>query len=80
MEASGQVVFVNSRGERLDTEQITWYQDSARIYTDKAVRIQRGDNIIHGQGLVAAEDFSRYRVKRVTGTLQMATGDTLPAQ
>lgn len=80
MEAIGEVVFVNSKGERLETEQIIWYQDSARIYTDKPVRIQRGDNIIHGQGLVAAEDFSRYQVKRVTGTLQLAADDTLAAE
>lgn len=80
MEAIGEVVFVNSKGERLETEQIIWYQDSARIYSDKAVRIQRGDNIIHGQGLVAAEDFSRYQVQRVTGSLQLTVGDTLPAE
>lgn len=80
MEASGEVVFVNSKGERLETEQIIWYRDSARIYTDRPVRIQRGDNIIHGQGLVAAEDFSRYQVKRVTGTLQLAADDTLAAE
>lgn len=80
MEAVGEVVFVNTKGERLETEQIIWYQDSARIYTDKPVRIQRGDNVIHGLGLVAAEDFSRYQVKRVTGTLQLAADDTLAAE
>ncbi|MEZ4757315.1 MAG: LPS export ABC transporter periplasmic protein LptC [Flavobacteriales bacterium] len=80
MEAIGEVVFVNSKGERLETEMIIWYQDSARIYTDKAVRIQRGDDIIHGQGLVAAEDFSRYQVQHVTGTLQMAVSDTLATE
>lgn len=80
MEAMGDVVFLNSKGERLETEQIIWYRDSARIYTDKPVRIQRGNNIIHGSGLVAAEDFSRYQVKRVTGTLQLAMDDTLGAE
>jgi hypothetical protein len=30
--------------------------------------------------LVAAEDFSRYQVQRVTGSLQLTVGDTLPAE
>lgn len=77
MEVYDEVVFVNVKGERLETEQLTWQQDSARVRTDKAVRIQRGTDVIHGQGLEAAEDFSRYVIKRVTGTLSL--GDTLAA-
>ena len=77
MEVYEEVVFVNVKGERLDTEKVVWYQDSARIYTDKAVRIQRGQDIIHGQGLDASEDFSRYAIRRITGTLRMSQDDTL---
>ncbi len=80
MEAYEQVVFINAKGERLDTEEVIWLQDSARIYTDKAVRIQRGGDVIHGQGLVAAEDFSKYTVRRITGTLRIASDDTLAAE
>ena len=77
MEVYEQVVFVNSKGERLETEQLTWDQDSARVKTDKAVRIQRGPDIIHGMGLDAAEDFSHYVIHRITGQLYMQPGDTL---
>jgi LPS export ABC transporter protein LptC len=80
MEAYEQVVFINAKGERLETEEVIWYQDSAKIFTDKAVRIQRGGDVIHGQGLVAAEDFSKYSVRRITGTLRIASDDTLAAQ
>jgi LPS export ABC transporter protein LptC len=80
MEVYEEVVFVNVKGERLDTEKVVWYQDSARIFTDKAVRIQRGQDIIHGQGLDANEDFSRYTVRRITGTLRMSQGDTLDGE
>ena len=76
MEVMEQVVFINARGERLETEQLTWEQDSARVHTDKAVRVQRGEDVIHGQGLDAAEDFSHYTIRRVTGTLQLGS-DTL---
>lgn len=77
MEVFEQVVFVNSKGERLETEQLTWDQDSARVHTDKAVRIQRGPDIIHGMGLDAAEDFSHYVIHRITGQLYMEPDDTL---
>ncbi|MBK6832088.1 MAG: LPS export ABC transporter periplasmic protein LptC [Flavobacteriales bacterium] len=76
MEVMEQVVFINAKGERLETEQLTWEQDSGRVHTDKAVRVQRGEDVIHGQGLDAAEDFSHYTIRRVTGTLQLGS-DTL---
>lgn len=76
MEVYEQVVFVNARGDRLETEQLNWEQDSARVYTDKAVRVQRGADVIHGMGLVAAEDFSRYTIRKVTGEIHLED-DTL---
>ena len=51
MEVYEEVVFVNAKGERLETEQLTWDQDSGRVHTEKAVRIQRGPDIIHGKEL-----------------------------
>jgi len=71
-----EVVFVNAKGERLETEQLTWLQDSAKVRTDKAVRIQRGPDVIHGMGLEAAEDLSHYVIHRITGQLYMSD-DTL---
>lgn len=79
MEVYEQVVFVNSKGERLETEQLTWQQDSARVRTDKAVRVQRGPDVIHGMGLDAAEDFSSYVIHRITGQLYLPPDDTLAA-
>lgn len=78
MEVYEEVVFVNAKGERLETEQLTWYQDSARVRTDKAVRVQRGHDVIHGLGLDAAEDFSSYVIHRITGQLYVPD-DTLAA-
>lgn len=69
MQVFEQVVFVNAKGERLETEALTWEQDSAKVFTDKAVRIVKGQDVIYGQGLEADEDFSRYRIHRVTGEL-----------
>jgi LPS export ABC transporter protein LptC len=77
MEVYEEVVFVNEKGERLETEQLTWDQDSAKVRTDRPVRIVRGGDVIHGQGLEADEDFSRYTIRRITGILELAADDTL---
>jgi len=77
MEVNEQVVFINRKGERLETEQLIWDQDSGRVSTDRAVRIQRGGDVIHGQGLEADEDFGRYTIRRIKGVLELATDDTL---
>lgn len=76
MEVFENVVFINGRGERLETEQLTWDQDSARVHTDKPVRVERNGDIIHGQGLDAAEDFSRYTIRRITGIINLDADST----
>jgi LPS export ABC transporter protein LptC len=77
MQVFEEVVFTNTEGDRLETEALTWAQDSDKVYTDKPVKVVRGGDIIFGRGLDANEDFSRYTVRRITGTLQVPEGDTL---
>lgn len=77
MTVEEEVVFVNARGEKLETEHLTWNQDSNRVFTDCPVKITRSRDIIYGQGLDAAQDFSRYTIRRITGTLFIDRSDTL---
>lgn len=77
MQVEDHVVFTNARGERLETEQLTWNQDSDRVFTDRPVRITRSQDIIYGQGLDADQDFSRYTIRRITGTIFVADNDTI---
>ncbi|MBZ0207711.1 MAG: LPS export ABC transporter periplasmic protein LptC [Flavobacteriales bacterium] len=77
MTVEEQVVFVNARGEKLETEQLTWSRDSNRVYTDRPVKITRARDIIYGQGLDASQDFGRYTIRRITGTLFIDRSDTL---
>ena len=77
MEAREQVVFTNRQGERLETELLIWSQDSDRVYTDHPVRVVRGRNIMHGKGLLANADFSKYRILHPSGELYMEPTDTL---
>jgi LPS export ABC transporter protein LptC len=77
MEVRDHVVFTNVRGERLETEHLVWSQDSDRVWTDQPVKIIRAEDILYGQGLDANEDFSRYTIRRLTGTLYVDPEDTL---
>lgn len=77
MEVRDHVVFTNALGERLETEHLVWSQDSDRVWTDQPVKIVRAQDILYGQGLDANEDFSRYTIRRLTGTLYVRPGDTL---
>lgn len=71
MEVRENVVFTNARGERLETESLIWSRDSARVWTDRPVKIVREHDILYGEGLDASEDFSRYTIRRLTGTLYL---------
>ncbi len=71
MIATDSVVFVNNVGEKLHTEELIWVQDSAVVYTDKFVTIEREDDIIYGKGLVSDETFSNYNIKEATGTFYL---------
>ena len=77
MEVEEQVVFINAKGEKLETEQLTWDQDSDRVFTDRPVKVTRAKDIIYGQGLDASQDFSRYTIRHITGSLFLDRSDTL---
>jgi LPS export ABC transporter protein LptC len=67
MEVRDKVKFKNFKGEILETEKLTWEQDSDLVYTEDPVRIIRKSDTIHGVGLFANEDFSKYTIKNPSG-------------
>lgn len=70
------VVIVNIKGERLDTEELVWKRKDQKIYSDKFVRITTADEIIYGTGFEAKQDFSEYVIKNISGTVQVKGGNT----
>jgi LPS export ABC transporter protein LptC len=67
MKAKGNVVVFNKKGEKLNTEQLTWDANTKKIYTDEPVRITTKDKVIKGKGLISDETFTNYRIKNITG-------------
>lgn len=66
------VIVINTKGEKLNTEELTWKKKERKIFSDKFVKIQTQDEIIFGEGLEALEDFSEYTIKKVKGTVKVA--------
>jgi LPS export ABC transporter protein LptC len=59
----------NRNGDKLNTEKLWWDKKSKKVYTDAFVKIQTPDEIIYGDGLESNEDFTKYRILNIKGTL-----------
>jgi LPS export ABC transporter protein LptC len=71
MEAKKNVVVINDKGEVLNTESLIWYEDSAKIFSDEFVEISTADEIIRGEGMVANQDFTDWRIFKTTGEINV---------
>lgn len=69
LEAQRNVIVINEKGEKLNTEHLTWNGVTKKIYTDKFVKITTQDEVIWGDGLEANEDFSEYEITHVKGQI-----------
>lgn len=70
--AVGDVVVISyEKDQKLNTEELHWKQDEAKVFTDKFVRIETAEEILMGEGLTAAQDFSTYRILKPTGELNI---------
>ncbi len=69
MEAKNDVVVVNAKGERLNTEHLIWNEKTSKIYSDKFVKITTPDKIIYGNGFEANQDFTSYKIFHIKGTI-----------
>ncbi|HEY8403833.1 MAG TPA: LPS export ABC transporter periplasmic protein LptC [Flavobacteriales bacterium] len=62
--ARDSVVLVSSKGERLETEELIYLEDSAKIFTDRFVKIVTSNgSTLYGNGLVSNDSFTKWRIK-----------------
>lgn len=73
MVAKKDVVLVNIKGDTLRTEELFWDETEQKIYSNQSVRITTPDEIILGKGFESNLDFSKYRIKEISGIISMKT-------
>ena len=76
MEAKENVVVVNKKGETLNTEHLIWEEKTERIHTEEFVKITTEDEVIFGHGLESNQDFSKYRIKKIKGTINLKDAES----
>lgn len=69
MEAKRNVVVINEKGDRLNTEHLIWDAITKQIYTDQFVKITTKEQTIWGDGLKANQDFSKYEILHPKGNI-----------
>ncbi len=68
MEAKNDVVVINRKGEKLNTEHLIWNQPKKLIYSKKFVKITTADEVIFGEGFESSETFDNWTITKVTGS------------
>ena len=68
------VVVYNTQGDTLRCPDLWWDQNSQRFYTEKDVRIRKGQDIFFGKGLEAKQDLTEINIKRATGRVLVKEG------
>jgi LPS export ABC transporter protein LptC len=71
MVAKNDVILVNIKGDTLRTEELFWDETEQKIYSNQSVRITTPDEIILGKGFESNLDFSKYRIKEISGIISM---------
>ncbi len=75
MEAVNQVQVLNSQGDLLETEHLIWNQETEKVYTEEFVKITTKDEVIFGKGLESNQDFTKYVIKKISGTIMLNNSD-----
>jgi LPS export ABC transporter protein LptC len=71
MEARKNVEVINEKGNKLNTDHLTYDPADRKLRSDAFVTITTQDEIIYGTGLDANEDFSRYTILNPKGIINL---------
>lgn len=77
MEANNDVVVINSKGEKLNTEHLIWEENKKKIHSNAFVKITTAEEIIYGDGFEANQNFTQYKIFKIKGTINIEKNDTL---
>lgn len=71
MQAEKNVVVRNVNGDVLETETLNWSQKKQEIFTDDFIKITTQNEVIFGQGLVSNQNFTKYTINKIKGTISI---------
>ena len=78
MIARTNVELINSKNQKLNTEELIWDERSNLIYTQELVQITSEKEVIFGEGFESTPDFSSYKITNVRGNINIQEkNDTL---
>lgn len=60
--ARDSVVMTTIKQEKLETAELIWDEKTAKVYTDKFVKVTKPGEVIYGFGLEAEQDFSYWKI------------------
>ena len=75
MEAKNTVKVKNVNGDLLETEHLVWNEKTEMVYTEEFVKITTKDEVIYGEGLESNQDFTKYTIKKISGTIMLTHFD-----
>ncbi len=71
IEAKGNVLLQNVKGEKLETEYLIWDELSELIYTEEFVKITKQGQVIMGEGFESDIYFNQYTLKKSRGIINL---------
>jgi LPS export ABC transporter protein LptC len=71
IEAKGNVLLQNVKGEKLETEYLIWDEVRELIYTEEFVKITKQRQVIMGEGFESDIYFSEYTLKKSRGIINL---------
>jgi LPS export ABC transporter protein LptC len=69
MIAKNNVSVRNVDGDVLESEELIWDQEKKEIYSEEFVKITTEHEVIYGNGFVSNQNFTKYMIKNIKGTI-----------
>jgi LPS export ABC transporter protein LptC len=64
------VVWRSLSGESLETEELTWDNNSDRVHTGKFVVVKRAEEILYGYGFESNQNFTNWGITAIEGRIR----------
>ncbi len=75
IEIRDSVVWQSNGGERLETEELFWDERKERVYNNRFLTITKPEEVIHGIGFEANQEFTEWTIHAVEGIFLRPTKD-----